>query len=125
MSNIESQLEEFISDGFEKVKKYPIGSEEREAYVKELQEMYTIRNDEIRIHAEEKKAYDANELEVAKAKTESKARFWDRIENAGQTGVSVLATIFLTKMLIKFEQTGVASSGGWTQRFPRIKWFNK
>ena len=90
--NIETCLEDRIRYLFEELETVEFGSEEYLRLSAELRSLYEIRNDEIKIHADEAKAYDADErekerlaFEKIKAEEEKKRGFMDRVVAVGST----------------------------------------
>lgn len=127
--NIETCLEDRIRYLFEELESVEFGSEEYLRLSAELQSLYEIRNDEIKIHADEAKAYDADErekerleFEKIKAEEEKKRGFKDRIVTVGSTVFTTLSSIFLAKKIMKFEEEGVLTSKSWNQCVPKIRW---
>lgn len=127
MANIETQLEERIRFLFEELEQCDPGSDRHKILSEELQKLYDIRNDEIRIHAEEAKAYDINEVErmrldfdKEKAEAEKRRFVKDKAIDIGKTAISIGASAALTRKILKFEETGVLTSKSWTQCIPKL-----
>lgn len=127
MANIETQLEERIRFLFEELEQCDPGSDRHKILSEELQKLYDIRNDEIRIHAEEAKAYDINEVErmkldfdKEKAEAEKRRFVKDKVIDVVKTTLSFGVGAFMTNKLLKFEETGVASSKGWLMWLPKL-----
>lgn len=104
--NIETRLEDRIRFLFDQLENMDPSSEEYAAYQEELQKLYEIRNDEIKIHADEAKVCDTLEAE--------QQRFVkDKIIDVGKTVATIGASAILTSKVLKFEETGVATSKNW------------
>ncbi len=142
--NIETRLEEQINIDFDELQKLPIGSEERELLYRELLSFYDVRNNEMKIYAEKIKNTDASELEQMKFELEklkfeheqivqretSKSNFWmwigDHALSIGSGITSGLATLIFAGKLLKFEETGVCTSGMWRiGNFGKLNWFKR
>lgn len=129
MSNIERSLEDRIQDLFDKLEKSDVGSEEYLRLSDELQRLYSIRNDEMKIHEDANHWVDSNKLEEKKLEfekikvdEEKKRGFKDRVANIGTTVFTTLSSIFLAKKIMKFEEEGVLTSKSWNQCVPKIRW---
>lgn len=129
MKNIETQLQSHISKLFDRLEEVEPGSEEYMVLAGVAQNFYDIRNNEIKIHAEEKKAYDENECEKERLKFEKEKAYLDfkmRIieigTNIGNHLLDVGSYIQTFKTLTSFEQTGVATSKFWMFT-PKLKLF--
>jgi hypothetical protein len=127
--NIETCLEDRIRYLFEELESVEFGSEEYLMLSAELQRLYDIRNDEIKIHADEAKASDADEREIErlefekiKAEEEKRRGIKDRVVAVGSTVFTTLSSIFLAKKIMKFEEEGVLTSKSWNQCVPKIRW---
>ena len=132
MRNIETRLEGQIHLVLDEMEKYPVGSEQWEELHRVFLELYDERNNEMKIHAEEAKAYDSNEVELKKLELEiekfeyekvkdiesSKSNFWMWV---GDKGIYVLGGIcmvavnwaFATTQVFPFEKEGVPTSSVW------------
>ena len=120
MKNIETQLQSHISNLFDRLEKLDPGSEEYMRLAEVTQKFYDIRNDEIKIHAEEAKAFDSNELEKERLEFEKKRAIFDFKMRKAElvAGIMKHATTMASyiqsfKITTWFEQTGVASSKFW------------
>ena len=106
MENIETQLEDRIRFLFERLETMDPTSEEYALYKDELQELYKIHNDEHKIYVEEVKVYDT-------LSNERRNEIMNKIVEIGKTAVTIAASAILTGKVLKFEETGVATSKNW------------
>ena len=111
--NIETQLEERIRHLFHELEHIDPGSDEYKRLSDELQKLYEIRNDELKIHADEAKTHDTLMFESRKAEAEKSRFIKDKIIDVGKTLVTIGAYAILTGKILKFEETGVATSKTW------------
>jgi len=120
-TNVETQLEErirWLKDELDNCKDPT--SEVYKVLSEEYQKLYSIRNDEHRIYAEEAKAYDANELEkkrldfeIDRSLNEKFRYLMDLLIHAGLSIFTIIVWYFFGRKLTKFEETGVATSKMW------------
>lgn len=127
--NIETCLEDRIRKLFEELDNETVGTERYKALTEELQKLYDLKNREILAHAEECKVNDAKELEEQRLEfdkynsyVEGKRSFRQVVVDVGTTVFSVVSSIFLSRKIMKFEETGVLTSKTWNICIPKIRW---